>query len=154
MSPNPPFICGTLLTAMVAAGISHHWSVGTFVANYPTTPAVRISPAVPEAPKPFLVEQPTVASVPSNGNNPAQQEFFASLLGELKNLKNENRDLRDLMGETNRDVMKLAFRVDTHSESFRPLPTSEEREDTSFGMDGEEFQGVLPPKASPVYLEE
>ena len=72
-------------------------------------------------------------------------------MSELRTLKNENRDLRDSMGETNRDVMKLAFRVDSHSESFRPLPTSEERDDTSFGGNDDDFPGVLPPKANPVY---
>jgi hypothetical protein len=50
------------------------------------------------------------------------------------------------MAETNRDLMKLEFRVDTHSESFRPLQVNEEPIETSF----EAAPGVLPPKASPV----
>jgi hypothetical protein len=52
------------------------------------------------------------------------------------------------MAETNRDLMKLEFRVDTHSESFRPMVVSEERIDTSF----EDGPGVLPPRAEPVFL--
>ena len=152
MSPNPPFICGTLLTAMFAAGISHYWSVETFIADYPTVPAVRLPPVKPATPKEEerVTPLPSLASTSSNGDI-AQQEFFTSLMSELKTLKHENRDLRDLMGETNRDVMKLAFRVDSHSESFRPLPTSEERGDTSFGVGDDELPGVLPPKANPVY---
>lgn len=140
---------------MIAAGISHYWSVETFVADYPTVPAVRMLPVntpIGESKKQQLTQtKPLLTSLPDSNEVPAQQEFFNSLVSELKKLKNENRDLRDLMGETNRDVMKLAFRVDTHSESFRPLPASEEREDTSFGFDDDSFPGVLPPKASPVY---
>lgn len=157
MNPLPPLICGTLLVAMVAAGFSHHWSVETFVKNYPTTPAVRGAPASSPF-KDFVPsssdrsEKLTRVSAPGTGGSLAQEEFFNTLLTELRELKNENRDLRDLMGETNRDVMNLAFRVDSHSESFRPLPASEERGDnTSFEMNDDEFPGVLPPKASPVY---
>jgi hypothetical protein len=43
--------------------------------------------------------------------------------------------------------MKLEFRVDTHSESFRPLPVNDERPDTSF----DDGPGVLPPRAEPVF---
>ncbi len=82
--------------------------------------------------------------------NSSQQEFFNTLLTELKQIKNENEDLRDLMGETNRDVMKLAFRVDTHSESFRPLPAAEENPNTSLALPDDDLPGVLPPRAKPV----
>ena len=66
----------------------------------------------------------------------------------MEKLQNQNQDLLDQMAETNRDVMKLEFRVDTHSESFRPMPVSEERLDTSF----DSGPGVLPPRAEPVFL--
>lgn len=64
----------------------------------------------------------------------------------MESLQNQNRDLLDQLAETNRDLMKLQFRVDTHSESFRPLPVSEDRPFTS--LDDE--LGVLPPRAEPV----
>jgi hypothetical protein len=58
------------------------------------------------------------------------------------------------MAETNRDLMKLEFRVDTHSESFRPLPVTEDLStlnasslDTSTR---ESLPGVLP--ARPVLV--
>ena len=66
----------------------------------------------------------------------------------MEALQNQNRDLLDQVAETNRDVMKLEFRVDTHSESFRPMPVNEERLDTSF----EDGPGVLPPRVEPVQL--
>lgn len=153
MKSTPPIICGAMLTAIAAAGLSHYWSVETFVADYPASPAIRLAPAenIKKEFIPNRVEEHTLAaSTPPASDTAVQKEFFDSLIAELRTLKNENKDLRDLMGETNRDVMKLAFRVDTHSESFRPLPASEERDDTSFDFTEDQFPGVLPPRASPV----
>jgi hypothetical protein len=79
------------------------------------------------------------------GSSAPSEEFFQALLAEMKSLRSENRDLSDQVAETNRDLMKLEFRVDTHSESFRPLPVNEIRFDASFN-DG---PGVLPPRADP-----
>jgi hypothetical protein len=39
----------------------------------------------------------------------------------LRELNTENRTLMGQMEETNRDLMEMQFRVDTLSESFRPL---------------------------------
>ena len=66
----------------------------------------------------------------------------------MASMETQNRDLLDQVAETNRDLMKLEFRVDTHSESFRPLPVSE---DQPFSSLDEEI-GVLPPRAEPVPL--
>lgn len=149
--------CGTLLTAMISAGFSHYWSVQTFVCNLPAFhEATALAPSIPDnqrksTPKTSPKHSSLAAylkTAPSS--SPSQEEFFDSLLVELKKIKDENRNLRDLMGETNRDVMKLAFRVDTHSESFRPLPASEERNDTSLNLPEDDFPGVLPPRATPV----
>lgn len=152
-----PIICGTLLTAMVGAGFSHYWSVQSLASMVPRAQqdAVVVQQAFPSIQKPAQkISQPIpdkIKTPPAIANTPSEKEFFNELLTELKQLRNENRDLRDLMGETNRDVMKLAFRVDTHSESFRPLPTSEERDDTTFHMpDDNGLPGVLPPRATPV----
>lgn len=155
MNSTLPIICGTLLTAMVGAGFSHYWSVQSLVAVIPPTQhAAPFFPALPSIQKPVRkISEPlanTVKSPTETAKTHTQEEFFNQLLTELKQLKNENRDLRDLMGETNRDVMKLAFRVDTHSESFRPLPTSEERRDTPFHFAEDSLPGVLPPRATPV----
>lgn len=159
MSPTPPMICGTLLAAMMAAGFGHYWTVQEFVAHYPTAPAVRLLPAETRDAKPLGNDTATPLAANSAPSAPieatAQKEFFEGLLTEMRALRNENRNLIDQVAETNRDMMKMEFRLDTHSESFRPLPTSEERGDTSsFGNDND-FPGVLPPRATPVYpLEE
>lgn len=156
MSPTPPMICGTLLATMMGAGFSHFWSVKELVAQFPTTPAVRMSPLKPsiDAPpgKPNIPTSPDLATAPVPLAGDAQREFFEGMLAEVRALRNENRNLIDQVAETNRDMMKMEFRLDTHSESFRPLPASEDRDrgDISSAPD-ESFPGVLPPRASPVY---
>lgn len=158
MNPTPPMLCGTLLAVMIGAGFSHFWSVREMVARFPTTPAYRIIPTDSPVTKPPAVKTPpaktpdlAAADVPETDN--AQKEFFRGLLDEVRALRNENRNLIDQVAETNRDMMKMQFRLDTHSESFRPLPVAEDRKrgDTSSFPD-DDFPGVLPPRASPVDL--
>ncbi|MBC7980108.1 MAG: hypothetical protein H7Y36_06050 [Armatimonadetes bacterium] len=157
MNPTPPLICGMLLVAMMSAGMMHFWSVQNYVAEYPPEQVIRKvpdrgNPAKTKTLSPKTATRPApLATYKPSRESKAQKEFFEGLVSEMKKLRTENRDLLDQLAETNRDVMKLEFRVDTHSESFRPLPTSEDREDTSFGIPEEDLQGVLPPRASPVY---
>jgi len=159
MSPLPPVLYGTLLAAIVAAGASHYWSVEKFVSNFPVIPSFRIVPAdlevlspVRTPPEPVVLPQPIaqVANSPAQPEEAHSAEFFEKLIQELGNLRNENRALNNQIAETNRDVMKMQFQIDTHSESFRPLPTSQERGDTSYTLDFN-LPGVLPPKAEPVF---
>jgi hypothetical protein len=154
-----PLICGVAVAAMSAAGISHWWSVRQFVAAI--GPEISISqPPGPAPSQPTLVlnaettPSPASANATSSGKlppaapDPHQKQFFESLVTRMEGLQNQNRDLLDQLAETNRDLMKLQFRVDTHSESFRPLPVSEDRPFTSLDADA----GVLPPRAEPVLL--
>lgn len=145
--------CGIALAAMSAAGFSHWWSVRQFVSAINSqspisTPLPRQAPAsIPASPHnaaPLLTLTP--ASPTSLATDAAQKEFYEALIAKMENLQNQNRDLRDQVAETNRDVMKLEFRVDTHSESFRPMPINQDRLDTSF----DSGPGVLPPRAEPV----
>jgi hypothetical protein len=151
-------ICGLALAAMSAAGFSHWWSVQSFVSAVDTGIPLASPPAPAPAPAPKPADLPPakaavtapVAQTPGKPTGPdagSQKKFYEALLARMESLQNQNRDLMDQMAETNRDVMKLEFRVDTHSESFRPMPVSEERA-TSF----EDGPGVLPPRAEPVFL--
>lgn len=143
-----PTICCLALTVMSAAGLSHWWSLQQFAAAIhislpviaPTKPA-SLAPAAPE----LLVQAP---KNPAPATDEAEKKFYEALVSKMEKLQNQNQDLLDQMAETNRDVMKLEFRVDTHSESFRPMPVSEKRLDTSFDTG----PGVLPPRAEPVFL--
>lgn len=158
MNSLPPFLCGTLLAAIIAAGASHYWSVEKFVSNFPVTPSFRLIATDIELPSPRPIPpEPVVISTPvakvedskTQPEEPRSAEFFEKLIQELRNLRDENRALNNQIAETNRDVMKMQFQIDTHSESFRPLPTSQELRDTSYGMDFD-LPGVLPPRAEPV----
>lgn len=59
------------------------------------------------------------------------------IVERLQELKAENNNLEGQLKETNRDLMELQFRVDSHSESFRPLPV---------GPTATERHLLLPPK--------
>jgi hypothetical protein len=157
-SSTLPLACGVALTAMCAAAGSHWWSVRQFVAavdsglpvsNPVVTPAAPAPSPKPEKPTPPAAKPATLAAKPADSaSSPHQKDFYESLIRRIENLQNQNRDLLDQMAETNRDLMKLEFRVDTHSEQFRPLPVSEDRIDTTFDME----TGVLPPRAEPVTM--
>ena len=109
------------------------------------TPAPILAPSdVRPVKDPVLLVREPVAQPPDP--NAEQKKFFEALIEKINGLQNQNRDLLDQLAETNRDLMKLEFRVDTHSESFRPLPVSEDRPFTSV----EVTPGVLPPRAIPV----
>lgn len=153
-----PVICSIALTGMLAAGATHWWSVKQLVAlagklpapqpieatvalKSPVTPAP--APVIPP-PAPAPAPAPVVAKAES-GPNKSEREFFSSLVDELKAVRQQNQELRDQVAETNRDLMELQFRVDTHSESFRPLKVTSEPAPLQ-----NEVGGVLPPKALPV----
>ena len=152
-----PLICGVAVAAMSAAGVSHWWSVRQFVAALGPEISISQPPrSLPPVPAPALTAEtkPSQAAakealaqkLPSAAPDPHQKQFFESLVSRMEGLQNQNRDLLDQLAETNRDLMKLQFRVDTHSESFRPLPVSEDRPFTSLDTE----TGVLPPRAEPV----
>ncbi len=155
-----PILCGTALAAISAAGVSHWWSVRQFATAFHSgfpVEQTKVSPLpAPPVPKPAAVPD-VIAVTQPQGKPPItvtgpQKEFFEALVAEVKNLRTQNLNLVDQMAETNRDLMKLEFRVDTHSESFRPMPTSEDRPDTTLDTSGiDDGPGVLPPRAQPVF---
>lgn len=155
MKPSTvPTLCSISLAAMAAAGASHWWSVDQWVAASPASiplhslpQSVKKTVESPQTdPVPPTLAQESAASQKTPTPDSAQKNFYEGLIKKMETLQNENRDLVDQMAETNRDMMKLEFRVDTHSESFRPLPTTESQSDASF----DDGPGVLPPIALPV----
>jgi len=153
-----PVICSIALTGMLGAGATHWWSVRQLVAlagklpsqrpseTIAAKPAETLAPArveIPVAPTP--PPAPPVVAKTESGPGKSEREFFSSLVDELKAVRQQNQELRDQVAETNRDLMELQFRVDTHSESFRPLKVTSEPAPLQ-----NEIGGVLPPKALPV----
>lgn len=92
----------------------------------------------------------TLASIETRPVPEASDPDLKRLLTELVA---QNRYLRDQIAETNRDVMELQFRVDTHSEQFRPLKLNEDESLRPLDSDGYDIGqdvydtsiGVLPP---------
>ncbi len=156
-STTVPTICGVALVAMSTAGFSHWWSVQQFATA--TNSGLPLALPVPAESKPAPARKvektesnllaKTSPMRPAAAVDSSQRKFYESLVAKMENLQTQNRDLLDQLAETNRDVMKLEFRVDTHSESFRPMPVSEERfNEVSY----DDSPGVLPPRAEPVFL--
>ena len=157
-TPIFPVICGFVLTAMTAAVASHWWSLYQFSlainSELPTSLRTQFAAAT-HAARPMAIatnenRPASITPTPIPSQKPQQKEFYEALIQKMASMENQNRDLLDQLAETNRDIMKLEFRVDTHSESFRPLPVSEAQPFSS--LNTEPGLGVLPPRAEPVFL--
>lgn len=146
-----PTICALLLVAMSLAVAAHWWSLRDIghTTNAPSAPA---SPsATPEAtPLPQTASTPPAPAAPPSlpASITPRDDFDTTLLRQIENLQIQNRDLIDQLAETNREIMKLEFRVDMHSSQFRPLPITEERQDALY----DDANGVLPPR--PLIIDE
>jgi hypothetical protein len=161
MKSSPlPKISGVALVALSATGFSHWWSVNQFVsAVQGGIPLPIAAPAAPRDAPAVEPSAPDTGSLPfamndakpalTGASSPSQKAFYEALVARMERLQNQNRDLLDQVAETNRDVMKLEFRVDTHSESFRPMPIPDDLYSATSFDDG---PGVLPPRAEPVFL--
>ena len=149
----------TATTATTAATAATATATTATAITVATTAAP--APTATPASQPLDLPQPKVlasqpAPAPVAEPSAAQKEFFESLLDEMKQLRKTNLALRDQMAETNRDLMQLEFRVDTHSASFRPLPLTEDLSSLdASSLDTSTFNpsvpdadpGVLPPRA-------
>ncbi len=165
MNPSTiPTTCSLALTAVMAAGLSHWWSVRQFstLLEQGVRPAPLLQSAPtddqPEATSGRLAEKKTQhaalrSTLAANGSK-SQRDFYEALIKKMSQVETQNRDLLDQLAETNRDMMKLQFRVDMNSESFRPLPVSEAKPAIGIGQGNsvENLPGVLPPRAQPVQL--
>jgi len=162
MNPSTiPATCSLALTAVVAAGISHWWSVRQFTDllehGVPMAPAPASVPE-PQAAQPLLATIPakhtTVEAAMAATGSKSQQDFFEALIEKMSQMESQNRDLHDQLAETNRDMMKLQFRVDMNSESFRPLPVAEDKPLIGIGQGSviDNAPSVLPPRAEPIRL--
>ncbi len=146
-------VCALYMVAMSLAAASHWWSIrhSADIAgaspSHKSTISARIPPAA--TPKPTSTPAPAPALPPAQPTaSSSRDEFYTSLLRQIENLQNQNRDLIDQLAETNRELMKLEFRVDTHSSQFRPLPVTEERQEAYI----DDAYGVLPPR--PLVIDE
>lgn len=149
------FTCALLLAGMVGAGSIHWISVNDQVIRAMASPAPQMqlpAPVLlhPSTQQPILAQaqaeqelQNALKSIQADRNSvalsPALEEKLARVLTHMESMDKSQQDMRDQMAETNRDLMELQFRVDTHSESFRPLRATQESPFSN-------TPGVLPPR--------
>lgn len=154
-----PIACGTALALMAGAAGSHWFSVrdmATLAAVLPSdmvstrTPQFKTAPLPDEGlareAKDFLAQARKSGQTPARST--AQPAAVASdtdsrvekLLTLLESTVEQNQELRDRIGETNRDLLELRFQVDSYDGQFRPLKVEEEPRIYDDGS-----SGVLPP---------
>ena len=147
-----PMTCSLALTTMATAFVSTWWPVRDLGADMRDVTWLVVPNPNQLNPQALSEIRPAAESLAiqkpvSKDTNVVEidKDQFESLLRELKQLKKDNSAILDQMAEINRDLMELEFRVDTHSESFRPLPTSEDQLVPPEATIIDESQGVLPP---------
>jgi hypothetical protein len=148
-----PIICTLALTVMTAFFVKAWWPIRDMGCDFRAIqPRTFASIAVPVLPR-IEMKQPAPATVATKPEQaPLDDESVSidkktldSLIAEIQRLGKSNETLRDQLAELNRDLMQLEFRVDTHSESFRPLPINEEQIATTSEEPIEEEASLLPP---------
>ena len=158
-STASPLTCSIALISMLAASLSQWWAVNQLVLAVESTMprqmhlAVRQASAPPQATANSKIpDTPATAEVQKG---PAYEKFFESLVGKLNAVEQrnviveqQNQDLRDQIAATNNDIMEIQFRLDSHSESFRPLKIAPETKITP-DANSNGGAGVLPPLSEP-----
>lgn len=147
-----PIICTIALTAMTAIFVKAWWPIRDMGCDLraiqPQTLASIAAPVFPQietkknAPAAAISQEQTTNKANSVT---IDKQTFDSLIAEIRRLGECNETLRDQLAELNRDLMQLEFRVDTHSESFRPLPVSEEQVAATPNEPIEAEDSLLPP---------
>lgn len=148
-----PIICTLALSVVTAFFVKAWWPIRdmgcdlrtiqpkTFASlAYPVIPHIKI-----KQPAPAIVAIKAEQAAPDTESVNIDKKTLDSLIDEIQRLGKSNETLRDQLAELNRDLMQLEFRVDTHSESFRPLPVSEEQIANSSEKSIEEETSLLPP---------
>jgi|GEM_PF-452598 len=164
-----PILSGVALALMAGAATTHYFSVKQMVSLAAQSPGNRLAPTEPGSSTAHAMaaieglkrHQASLQQVLA-GNEARLASIDGSLApspgdADLKRLLAElvaqNRYLRDQIAETNRDLMELQFRVDTHSEQFRPLKLDGDPSGGLHELDGYDIEddaydtsiGVLPP---------
>lgn len=148
-----PIICTLALSVMTAFFVKAWWPIRDMGCDLktiqPKTFASLASPVIPhikiKQPAPAIVAIKAEQAAPDTESVNIDKKTLDTLIDEIQRLGKSNETLRDQLAELNRDLMQLEFRVDTHSESFRPLPVSEEQIANSSEKSIEEETSLLPP---------
>jgi len=163
-----PACCLLLLGTMLSMVIGHWFQLvqpPAIAIQPPPQPEVPAKPAADSdssTEPPIIQSNTALSAAPQSAAMPEQHRNhdLQPLLERIGRLETQNRTLRQQLAETNRDLLTLQFRVDTHSESFRPLPVAESDaapvaipiQETSPAPDpeSEDDPVLLPARAEPV----
>ena len=114
-------------------GISgtHFHQVKTMVENGPMAQIIPVdSPAkstplddVKSAPKPVVLVATSLPAPSLQSQQPTLDQRDGAYMELLVAIRDEQKNIRKQVSETNRDMDELTFRVDSHSTQFRPLQT-------------------------------
>ncbi|MBK1827033.1 hypothetical protein [Haloferula rosea] len=156
-----PIVCGAALAIMAGAATTHFASVQQIIqlAGNPTPASIAplAQPGDTEAMiarlqqenqslQGTLANSRAILSASTQGQHAPQAAPTTKTEQLLAELVSMNRELRNQVAETNRDLMELQFRVDTHSEQFRPLNVTEQSYSDPLGPPEYDTSiGVLPP---------
>ena len=151
------------LGLMAGITITHHHQVNEMVAqegvdkrivsaSVPVVETVQpASKTVPQA-APLVVSDIVQEPRPDSYHSPRTEREDA-LLELLAEMRKEQKRMHQQMAEQNRELAELTFRVDTHSDSFKPLRT-DSSQPRSLGTPAApqvpigDDEGLLPPKPS------
>lgn len=131
------------MVARGSSGLPGHTPEPTAAAPPPAAPGAEPAAtlAVADAPEP----------PPHTAHQPPRTQREDALLELLAEMRKEQKRMYKQLAEQNREISELTFRVDTHSDSFKPLRTDSERPrslDASSGLQvpiGED-DNILPPR--------
>ncbi|MBJ07141.1 MAG: hypothetical protein CMO40_08530 [Verrucomicrobiaceae bacterium] len=127
---------------------SGHWSSGV-------PSSLELQGESPVLPAAFGTEPVDRGHDPQMIKGATTLEALQEIVERLREMKSENqdlhgviRDLREQGAETNRDLSELQFRVDSHSQSFRPMRFSSEAGSILQNSitPGSKLHPLLPPK--------
>lgn len=144
--------------------ITHYHQVTEMVARdgiieptLPAAPVIEVVEQVGEQPKNLSSTRLAVSDVAAEPRTaayyPPRTEREDALLELLAEMRKEQKKMHRQMAEQNRELAELTFRVDTHSDSFKPLRTDSKRAHSLGGISNgpqvpitDSDDSLLPPK--------
>ena len=139
-----PLVCGVALAAMAGA-VSSHYAAVTQMTTWAANPEIQDTlhkNSSQKNTKSMIAQlqrenhalmgtlhssqedlESRLSGVAGDHAAPRTSDRLETLLAELVA---QNRDLKNQIAETNRELMDVQFRLDTHAEGFRPLNVANE----------------------------
>lgn len=147
--------CALIIGMVLGAGLTHKSQLGSAIS---ALAASHDQPTAQEQPIPQAEYASTGATLPSSAqastviertvvqSNPEDAEKMLKLESDFIKLSKKHEYLSSQLLEANRELQSLRFIVDTHSESFRPLRSEQNRQDNNSFAPPSGLSPLLPPR--------